>query len=123
MLIHGEKYHIWKYLPQCHGQPMPDLWWIYWPACERQRGIADALPMRGCLNMQICVDLFCECGIKMVALMGSRWVCPSCNKAFQSQVPVNKNNGQLRPDQVESVLWFLETLHQEKPADHRRRGL
>jgi len=67
--------------------------------------------------MQISVQIACECGIVMEAYLGNKWVCPSCNKAFQSQIPVNKNNGQLRPDQVESVLWFLETLHQEKPVE------
>jgi len=66
--------------------------------------------------MQISVQIACECGIVMEACLGNKWVCPSCNKAFQSQIPVNKNNGQLRPDQVESVLWMLETLQQEEPV-------
>jgi len=67
--------------------------------------------------MQISVQIACDCGIVMEACLGNKWVCPSCNKAFQSQIPVNKNNGQLRPDQVESVLWMLETLHQEEPVE------
>jgi hypothetical protein len=67
--------------------------------------------------MQVTVNIACECGMQMEAHLQNRWVCSGCKKVFQSQIPVNTNNGQLRPDQVESILWFLETIHQEKPAD------
>ena len=67
--------------------------------------------------MQVTVNISCECGMEMEAYLQNRWVCKGCKKVFQSQIPVNTNNGQLRPDQVESILWFLETIHQEKPAD------